>query len=556
MKKLDPLIYIFIFLLLNACAKQGAPLGGPVDEKSPKVTSILPNQNSINSNPTEIIVTFDEYIKLENPSKNIIITPKINKDELEISALRNTLKIILNQNLEEQTTYVFNFQKAVLDLSEGNPADDLKLVFSTGNQIDSLTLTGKVNFYYPKEKENFQKVIIGLYLENDSTTGFKSAPYYLSQIDSSGNFQINNIKPGEYKSFAWEDENSNLKIDSKSERFDFFLDTLDITQSIDSLHFNLAIGDQTPIKIIRSTAVGRQYEIIFNRNVADLSTDNPFLGKSVFYTLSTDKRLKIYSKTTRKDSVSFNFIFRDSSLNSIDTTIYAKFIENDRKPEKLILSGNTGKSFYTTMPIELKFNKPIESIIYDSLYISYDTASKIQVTPSMLYFTDSMMRTNLNISVPIMDELPFDIFTIHASDSSFIDIEGSYNEKSFLGNYRKLKKETLSDAISGTITNGTDPFIIQLINNKSEIVAEQYLIGSNQYQFTLIEPATYQIRVIEDRNLNGRWDPNNFILQKYAERITYFEDKKTKSRDLIIRGGWTLQEQNIEFKKQTGLKVQ
>lgn len=554
MIKFKLILSLIIFIILNGCAKQSAPMGGPIDEKKPEILSITPVENSLNIKPKEVILLFDEYIKLDNPTKNIIITPRIKTDEIEISAIKNSVKIILNQDLEENTTYVFNFQNAIKDLSEGNTTDNLRLVFSTGNQIDSLRVSGKVSYYFPKEKEDFQKVIVGLYMQNDSTTGFQNAPYYLSQIDSVGNFQINNIKPGKYTSFAWEDDNSNLKIDFKSERFDFFLDTLDIKESIDNLYFNLSLSDQTPIKILRSTPTGKQYEIVLNKNASDISLSHEELGKSIFYSTNIEKRIKLYSMTPLSDSISINLMLKDSALNSIDTTIYAKFVESDRKPEKLIISGNTGKSFFDEIPIEIKFNKPIKSILYDSLYISYDTAHIIKILPSMISFTDSLMRTNLHIKVPIDPELPFDLFTIHASDSTFQDIEDVYNEKPFIGNYRKLKRESLSDAITGTIINGNNPFIIQLINSKSEILHEQILIDSNQYTFTMIEPGTYKIRVIEDLNQNYRWDPSNFKLNQYAERVTYFENSKTNSREITIRGGWTLENQDIIFKPKTGYK--
>lgn len=549
-------ILSLLILTFLSCAKQSTPLGGPVDEKKPEIISISPEQSSLNTRPQEIVVIFDEYIKLDNPSKNIIITPKLNKDELEITALKNSVKIKLNQNLEDNTTYVFNFQAAVKDLSEGNPATNLKLVFSTGDKIDSLSVVGKVNYLFPKETEYYQKVIVGLHLASDSTTAFQTAPYYLSQIDSSGNFQINNIKPGSYKAFAWEDDNSNLKIDYKSENFDFFLDTLNITSSTDNLFFHLSKGDQTPIKLIRSSQNGKHYDLVLNRNAADININHPDIGKTIFYSTAVDKRIKLYSTNVLQDSLAIILNIKDSVQNQTDTTIYAKFLDSDRRPEKLTISGNTGKSFYEHMPIELRFNKPILAINYDSLYISYDTASRISISPSMVHFSDSTTRTTLNIKVPIADDINFDLFTIKASDSTFLDIESVYNDKSFLGNYKKLKKETLSDAISGQIINEKPPFIVQLINSKKEVAYEQIIQNSVHYKFISIEPGTYQILVIADHNENQRWDPSNYELKKYAERTAYFKNFKTNSREVTIRGGWTLEDQNIEFGPKTGFQNQ
>lgn len=555
MKTFKYIFWITTGIFLYSCAKQSTPMGGPIDETNPKVISLTPTQNSLNIKPETITIEFDEYIKLENASKNIIITPKINKDEIEITAIKNKVNIVLNQELEDNTTYVFNFQKSIEDLSEGNSAENLKLVFSTGPSIDSLSVKGNVYYVFPKNQQEYKDVLVGLYLANDSTDFFQTAPYYITQTDTAGNFQINNIKPGKYRGYAWEDANSNLKADFKSESFDFFLDTLEITQPIDSLIFNLSKGDQTPIKLIRSSPNGKQYDLVMNRNAADIKLKHPEIGKSIFYTTATDKRIKLYTAQPILDSLQIGLEIKDSVGFHIDSVFYAKFQESDRKPEKLTITGNTGKSFYQKLPIELKFNKPLMQVNFDSLYIAYDTAQRIPITTEMLSFADSATRTLLKIEVPIPDDLAYELFTIKAADSTFFDIDGYFNEKQFTGNYRKLKKETLSDGISGKISGATGPFIVQLLNGKGEIAYSKTIEKTDKYQFTEIEPGTYEIRVIWDQNQNQRWDPANYKLKQYAEQVSYFEDPKTKKREITIRGGWSLEDQNIIMKPKTGLKI-
>src|SRR5690606_28353106 len=158
-RKIKLLIYGLIGLILASCAKQSTPQGGPRDEDPPVLLESNPINQSLNTKPEQITITFDEYVKLENPSKGIVITPRIKKDEVEFSALKNVVTIKLNQELEDSTTYVFNFQKSVGDISEKDPAEGLKLVFSTGNSIDSISLSGKVNFYYPESKANYKEVL-------------------------------------------------------------------------------------------------------------------------------------------------------------------------------------------------------------------------------------------------------------------------------------------------------------------------------------------------------------------------------------------------------------
>jgi hypothetical protein len=547
--------YIASFLLaflLYSCAKQSTPMGGPRDEDPPVVLEMFPVDQSLNQNPEEIYITFDEYIKLDNPNKNIIITPKVNKDELVITSVKNTVKIELNQELEENTTYVFNFQKTVQDLAESNPTENLKLVFSTGETIDSLNFSGKVNNYFPERGFDYENVIIGLYESLDTTDVFTAQPYYLSQADSLGNFNISNIKAGQYRAYAWNDANNNLKAEFKSESYDFILDTLTIDQNLTGAVFNISKGDQTPIKLTRSSPSGSNYDIVVNKDPIEINLENEEIGRSIFYNYS-DKKIRLYSKSTIPDSLKIDVKLQDSLGFKVDTAIYAKFEESKRRAEKLTFTANSGKSFYQDLFIELSFNKPIDEINYDSLYIAYDTASIIPIQAPMISMEDSSKRDKLKIQLSIADSIPTEIFTIKAADSTFMDMEGQFNEAVLSANYRKLKRETLADGLSGQINGATAPFIVQLIDSKSQIAKEIFIEEGNQFSFTLIEPAAYKIRVIEDLNGNHRWDPSNYPEKRYAERVFYFEDQETKSQDIVLKAGWTVDGLTIIAPPKTGL---
>lgn len=527
-------------------------MGGPRDEDPPVVLEMYPENQSLNQKPDEILIVFDEYIKLDNPNKNIIITPKLNKDELVITALKNTVKIELNQELEDSTTYVFNFQKSIQDLSESNPTENLKLVFSTGQSIDSLSFSGKVNNYLPSRGFSYNDVIVGLYEYEDTTDVFTAQPYYLSQADSLGLFSIGNIKSGKYRAYAWHDGNNTLKAEYKSEDYDFILDTISIESNVTGAIFNISKADLTPIKLTRSSESGSNYDIVLNKSPLQIQLINEKIGDSINYNVS-DQRIKLYSRLPLTDSVKIELKLQDSLSFKVDTTIYAKFKESERRAEKLTFNANSGKSFYQDLNIELKFNKPIIEISYDSLYVTYDTASMIPITPDMVEIVDSLKRDLIQINLTIPDSLNKEIFTIKASDSTFLDIEGEFNEAVLSANYRKLKRETLADGISGKILGATPPYIIQLIDTKSQINREIYVEDQNNFMISLIEPGTYKIRVIEDINGNKRWDPSNYIEKRYAERIFYFQDQETKLQEVVIKAGWTLDDLSIIATPKTGL---
>lgn len=551
MNKALLLITSLIIILFASCAKQSTPTGGPRDEDPPILQESNPKNESLNIKPEQITLTFDEYIKLENPSKGVVITPRIKKDEVEFTALKNIVTIKLNQNLEDSTTYVFDFQKSVVDISEDNPAENLKLVFSTGNAIDSISLSGKILFHFPSSKVDYTNVLVGIYPLGDTTDVFTAQPYYLSQVDSTGSFMMTNIKNGQYKAYAWKDVNGSLKAESKSEEYDFIIDTLNLEANLENVTFNLSKSDITPIRILRTASFGKNYDIVVNRQPIETKIKNDNLGTEYFYT-STDSRIRIYPKSTKSDSIPFQISLKDSVGFSKDSLIWAKFPESDRKPEKLEVTANSGKNFFQKLEVELKFNKPIQSINTDSLFVSFDTASRINITEAMMFFQDSSRRDLLKIHLTIPDTLTQEIFTIKASDSTFLDIENLFNEKSLSANYRKMERKNLADEISGNIIGAKPPFIVQLIDEKNDILREQFFENSNKYSFTLLEPGTFKVRVIEDLNGNKRWDPSNYIQKKLAERVFYFYNDDLEQA-LIIRSGWTLEDQNITATPPTGL---
>lgn len=538
-----------LILLMSSCAKQSTPMGGPRDEDPPVLVEINPENESLNIKPEKITLTFDEYIKLDNANKNIIITPRVNKDELIISALKNSVIIELNQELEDSTTYVFNFQKSIQDLSEGNSAENLKLVFSTGTTIDSLTFSGKTNIYYPDPRAPYEDIIVGLYPSNDTTDVFTAPPYYLTQADSVGNFKITNIKSGDYRAYAWKDDNNSLKAEFKSESFDFLPDTITINKNVEGINFNLAKGDQTPIRILRSSTNARGYDIIYNKTPVKINIETEGLGENIFYT-EGDKRIKLFAKESLTDSIATKISLIDSVGNKTDSLIYTKFEESERRKEELTISPNSGKSFYKELVMELTFNKPLQSIRYDSLYLSYDTASVIPIIPSMISFNDSMRMDKMKINMSIPHPIAFQIFTLNAKDSTFLDIEGIFNEKELKANYKKLRLEELADEISGSIIGAEGPFIIQLIS-KDEIKREEFINNGNTFSFKLVEAGIYQIRVIADTNGNKRWDPANFSENRLAEQVFYFLDEEN-SQNITIRAGWTVPDQIIKASPKTG----
>ena len=266
------------------------------------------------------------------------------------------------------------------------------------------------------------------------------------------------------------------------------------------------------------------------------------------------KEKKAYVSFRKKpilDSIPIKISLQDSVGFSSDSLIWAKFPDSGRKPEKLDIQINSGKSFYQDLDIQLTFNKPVNQINLDSLQLKIDSLF-IPIQKHMLSFVDSSKRDVLHIKAFLADSLQTELVTLIAPDSTFQDIEGEYNEKKVEANYRKLVRKNLADGISGEVIGTEGPLIIQLINGKKEITYQQVLDTKTKFSFSLLDPGTYTLRVIEDSNGNGIWDPSNYMQRKLAERVFYYKGED-QTQDLIIRGGWTIEDLLISATPATGL---
>lgn len=541
MKLFRYILNIYIVLLLISCAKQSTPMGGPKDEDPPKLLSINPKNESLNVKPRTIELEFDEYVKVENPNKQIIITPRIKKEEMEVTAIKNRVIIKLNQDLEDSTTYVFNFQKTIKDITENNVPENLRLVFSTGPSIDSLSFSGNVSYIFPQRTNIMKDVLVGLYTIGDTTDILSAPPYYIGQADSVGNFKITNIKAGEFLAYAWHDSNNSLKAEEKLEAYGFLGDTISITDNIEGAQFYISKSDLSEFKINRAATVGSNFDIVLSKFPVDIEIQHEDLNEKLFFR-KNEKIIRFYHTELQNDSTAVQLYLTDSVGFKIDTLIYTKFEESDRTKEKLEPTIEGPRNFVKSLTMDIKFNKPIRTINYDSLIFKYDTASVIQISKTNTFFKDSLNRTLLTIALQIPDSITNETFNFYASDSTFKDIEGLYNENKLEASYKKLKPDALAEEIKVKVNTTELPIILQILNKKDEIVAEKYLVDSNQAVFKDIEPAVYYIRAIIDRNKNRRWDTSNMLENRQAEPIYYLENANdNNSRDTTIRAGWVLE---------------
>jgi len=205
--------YICFAFFISSCANIIMPSGGEVDKTPPKVISISPENNSLNFRSKEVVITFDEYVKINKGSINFF--PNIEPAPI-IKAEGRSVVIELTEQLKNNTTYTINFNNSIVDLNEGNAFNNLKYIFSTGEKIDSCKIIGKIIDLKTNIPQSGAR--IGLF-ENIILSDFdsiikESKPDYFVLSNNDGEFSLSNLKNGTYYLYGHKDLNKNTTYES------------------------------------------------------------------------------------------------------------------------------------------------------------------------------------------------------------------------------------------------------------------------------------------------------------------------------------------------------
>lgn len=210
-------------ILVIACASPGTPDGGEYDETPPVLIKCSPKLYATNNKDKKIVLTFDEFIKLENASSKVVVSPpQIETPEVKANGKR--VQVALQDSLKANTTYTIDFSDAIVDNNEGNPLGDFAFTFSTGDQIDTLQVSGTV--LDASNLEPIKGILVGLHADMADSAFMKKPFDRVARTDGSGHFTIRGIAPGTYRVYALQDVDQNFKFSQKSEMIAFSHDTI------------------------------------------------------------------------------------------------------------------------------------------------------------------------------------------------------------------------------------------------------------------------------------------------------------------------------------------
>lgn len=559
-QKIKGCIYSFFGILilsltLSACANKGVISGGEKDTIPPTLISTIPFDQSLNYKGTEIVLTFDERIQATQLQRKLLITP-LTDTKYKVKINKNIVQLSFEESFADSTTFTLNFSDAVTDVTENNPGQNVIVAFSTWHIIDSLTLFGKIVDLMSNQP--VEAAAVSVYEAEDTLDIFSGKPYYFAITDEFGRFTIQNMRGGKYRLYAFKDENSNYLNEPSSESHGFIRDTLEIESQTDSIYVRLILQDIQELKLVNTRSNGSHFDVRYNKHIESYSYQPIDETVDIFPSILTSENLvvRFYDNHSVADSVGYYLTVSDSVGNSNIDTVYLKFNDRNLNLSKLEIdhTPTNGEGVNDELEIKLKFNKPIHSFSYDSLYIKYDTLKsdrigsigdfvwnwnktrltisarlerayltnelkKLEIVKDSLTRLDSIRGIVPDTTIKQVKKRKIDPNKIqfYSGYGSFISVENDSSEA--IRSTYTFKQSEKFGKISGEISIDSTYFIVQLINNNYEIVKESY--NQKRYEFDFVPPGKYNIRVLVDENDNDEWSFGNIKNGTTPERIVF-----------------------------------
>lgn len=539
-KQVFKILFLFLSaLIFDRCAQVGQLTGGARDTVPPKILEAIPANQSVNFNSSVVILRFDEFVQLSDLTNQLIVSPKLATTP-EIEADGKKIKItVKKEDLLPNTTYRFYFGQSIVDMHEGNPIQNFEYIFSTGQYIDSLKITGKVLEAFNNKASG--NILVALYNNKETTDSlpYLKTPEYLSRTNDNGNFAFNNLPYASFKAYAFTDKNKNYLYDGETEKIAFIDSTLNL-KSDSTLYFRLF--NEEPAKVFvkktLSPYFGLVHVILSKKTVSAVRPLAPNNLSDIYETNANMLKdtISIYYRNTR-DTLG---LIIDNQLQKKNDTLIIPL------PKKAV---NKKKFKNTSVNLNgnvLSFNSKVKINFFNWMDTSRTDLSKIELTNQK----DSS-RTSMPVSGRWLNATVFELnnffkegsdYTLRIDTNAFFDITSVPND-SLHFSFKTQSKTDFGKLTLKLLLSKKQNYIIQLINDKEEVIKEQFaslsLSSSNSVIIDMndIAPGTYLAKIIYDDNKNKKWDSGNLILKQQPERVIIHP------KQMKILSDWEIEEE-------------
>ena len=588
LSNLLPIIPVALILgmtmLSPSCANTTTPpSGGPKDTIPPLITKIYPleGQTNVPRQKTKLILTFDEYVTVKDP-KSLFLSPPLEKAP-KFKLQNKSVVVFFENDLDSNKTYTLDVTNAIADNNEGNMFPGYTLVFSTGERIDSMVVTGVVqdcNTLNP-----IKGATVMLYKDHADSAVFLHRPDAAVKTDDWGFFCIRNIQDTVYRLYAIIDENNNNIYEPETEKI-AFIDTLiqPLTKVNDTLpelqkydmkdtvcclarntEYELNVFREKPTKqlIVNKERVGeRTAYITFMAPYAQIDSiwikGVPAERLITQFNLQQDSlEIWVNDPKPQPDTLYLNVNYmKTDTLGMLNSFTEEIKLPKPKKlaaktPKKDIKKEDTLAVFTVDAKPEnieqygfvVEFKYPLVSDAFDSL--SFKSINPRQQEEQMKY---SVEKDSLNLRKYIIK--PTDKFQpgyeyiLKMPHRKFRDINGFYNDS--LEVKVSLPKDDKLSTMMLNMNNVGNKYIVDLLDEKKSKTLRSYIIDKDQTLiFPYLKAGKYSIRITEDVNKNGLVDTGNVLEKRQPEKVLFY--KLENGESLIDIPEMTELEQNIDL---------
>jgi len=559
---------VLLIAVVYSCANPGYPTGGPKDETPPKVKKSTPHNGAMNYKEDEVIIEFDEIIKLDNVNQKFVASPPL-KERPKITTRGAKLSVKFEEELQENTTYTLDFADAVQDYNEGNPIESYVFSFSTGKVVDSMAILGHV-----WDADDLSPVEGALVMahKNLADSAFTSdVPVRLAKTDSKGHFAIRNLSPGEYRVYTLDDANRNYMYDQPGEYVAWYdsivspsMEFVSMPDTLpnDSVVFHEELVHtpndikmflfQEPLKLQYFKGEERKdsnkLSFAFNLPVEDF-TVHPVGKEEVDWAIFEPSFMNDTISVWITDSAFYN-------QDTLDVAFTYLGVDSLKQP---VLVNDTVTMYYFNVPkketrrskkqekVEVKTLKVGNSLSKVDLYNSFNFTmptpiAQIDTSAIKLYeYVDTLMNeVDFNLiqdtllhrrySVQLPKWTPGGKYLFMADSASIKDVYGLQNDS--IGIQFSVYD---IDSYSTMLISVKDPgenWLVQLLNGSDKVVNQKYVPKSGKFSFQYIKPGKYSLKLVVDSNRNGKWDSGSYKNKIQPEMILYYPDK------VDLRASW------------------
>lgn len=465
-------------LILYSCATIVRPTGGEKDTTPPSLTMAKPSSESLNFSKSAFELKFDEFIVQEDFATKILVSPSI--ESLFSKYTGKGIKISWTDDLKPNTTYNFQFLNTIKDYNENNVLAGFQYTFSTGAELDTLAISGKVENSTFEEVENVRVCLISESEFTDSTF-IKSAYEYATFAKKSGEFTFNYLPLGDFRLYAYSDKNNN---DLWDEDEDFIAYYPEVISSTDSLYYHLELfkEDQESEFTSAKHSAYNQIELQYIKSIPEIETLELWIGNKPHTKQPTIKNEIVnvfFDESIEEDSLTI-------IINGLDTLPFYKTQYRNIKIDVVtdyvnIISNETA---------QLYVNYPLSSIDTSKIktYIGFDS-----IVPTEI----KLMEDFQTLTVSYANEI--ENLNIEFQDSSLVYSDSIFNSSKTL----KVAKSKIEDLaiIQCSFKEHNFPLIVELFTKDNTLISSKYLLeNENKVDFTRLATGEYKLRFIVDEN--------------------------------------------------------